>query len=141
MKDNTEYLKEQGFKQASEQIEIILKFMLHKQSKDELFVVRNYSVEEIEEILNQKNELLAASRCLEIKYHTLILGDPNNPKERRIFILQSNESGRGWDVWEKQETEMLPFLHPNPPISDFHFFENTLHRINQQKKDKREIML
>lgn len=141
MVDQVEFLKEQGYKPALEMAEIIFKAMLQKEKEGNLHAVRNYKPEEIEQLLARKIELLAAERSITIKYFSLILGDPNNPKERRLFIMQENESANCWDLWERREDEVLPFFTPIPPAPTYHFRNRSFSDLLEEHKQRREIML
>ena len=92
MKDNTEYLKEQGYGKASDMAEIIFQLMLQKEQEGDLFTVRNYKPEQVREIMERKIQILSAKREVTLEYFSIILGDPNNPQERRLFVMQYNEN-------------------------------------------------
>jgi len=141
MVDQLKFLKEQGYKPASEMAEIIFQAMLQKEKEGDLSIVRNYKPEEIEKLLARKIELLAVERSITIKYFSLILGDPNNPKERRLFVMQENVSAGCWDLWERREDEFLPFFNPLPPMPTFHFRNRSFSDLLEKQKHRREIML
>lgn len=145
MKDNTEYLKEQGYGKASDMAEIIFQLMLQKEQEGDLYAVRNYKPEQVREIMERKIQILSAKREVTLEYFSIILGDPNNPQERRLFVMQYNENAESWDIWERKETEILPFLNQSPNIPDFYFhnhsFEDLMNRATDPTKPRREIML
>ena len=145
MKDQTEYLKEQGYGKASDMAEIVFQIMLQKEPEGDLLAVRNYKPEQVQEILERKIQILAAKREFSIKYYSLILGDPNNPDERRFFVMQYNENADSWGIWERQETDELPFFNQRNDIPDFFFcnrsFEDLMDSATDPSKPRREIML
>ena len=145
MKDNTEYLKEQGYGKASDMAEIVFQIMLQKEQEGDLYAVRNYKPEQVREIMERKIQILSAKRVVTLEYFSIILGDPNNPQERRLFIMQYNESAESWDLWERREDEILPFLNQSPNIPDFYFknhsFEDLMNQATDPTIKRREIML
>ena len=86
-------------------------------------------------------QILAAEREVTLKFVSIILGDPNNPKERRLFIMQYNENADSWDIWERKETESLPFLNQSPNIPDFYFHNHSFEDLMDRTIERREIML
>lgn len=139
--EQKKWLKIQGYKPASPMAEIIFKCMLHKEEEGELRAVRTYKPKKIDEILAREVQLLAAERTITLTFFSLILGDPNNPKERRLFIMRKTEQTNTWDIWERQETEPNIFFNPELPIAHYCFNEFLFKDLELVKTQRRAIML